>query len=1109
MPFARPHNLPCWLFVVALVCFRGTSFATEPPPEVTPEKPTRAQTQRLCEDHGGDVDACVSACTTYAAEPRCRLWLRFGETGAKLLAEAKPGEDARELEKKARASGVSKEEARYIRWYGTAALQQKDPSLAPSKDLADDKLRGDIDQFFASFEGDEIAAATGVASEYGQYISVYDELLPRLIEELGAEHIRVMRFALIIGKYSLLVSDRERAHGYLEIAARAANKLLPREHPWRAEANFYALAARQLIEADPNTPLTPIEAEMHRGDRALGRYSSRYFVMRLVFGRVLLARGEFGRARLVFFEWQRDMSRLMSKHYPVIGLVCVYLAEAVARDGDLLYAQSLLLKAKRSMSKNPSNLALWIPYHSVYSLQQRLWGKAFSSDEAKATALDHAHEALTLARQQLGEGNPELWEHRRNLALAYQAQGRIFAAKKIHKMALAEVSKVHGDENRKVLQSRRDLAFIFIASGNNKRALEHYTTSTPPAIKQDAITYFDHMALAYHLDGQIEPSLVASRKSLELRRGLIWEQILDQKDTTRTAFALRNTYETLFHTLTLEEADLQAQFETILNWHGTGLAIAKEKQRRIIALSKLAGKDADARDAWEAHRNGTAFLDPKALELAHKRLEAQGIELTGAPPEHITRVDLCEDLAKRDTWLVLYRAHLRVDAKSSRAGVPKDSRFYYAYVLSPECRLHRQNIAVAPLFEADLKTWRNQVTVSQECFKKHGTPFKCLKAFAKMDALSEHLYAHLFKRIEDKLTGANKLLVVPDGTMATVAFEGIVNPSTKKYLIEERQIDLLTSPHALLETSRPTKATRGNDSALIVGDLDYDHSAPSAAAAMAGWQVCEKGKCDRSLTKSLPKKALKKRLARASTRGSKDGETPNCGVGLKWAPLRTEASAVAEMLGAHLSDEVVLIRGDTALESIVRDAMNQKRFIHLATHGFYASKGTCFEKMSGGDSIEILDRILEEGVRYDSMRQVSLVLSGVSDISARRGSGEDGFLDGSELGDLDLSQTELVSLSACETGLGIDFAGDGIHAMARAFIEAGAHNVINSLWQVPDASTRDLFIDFYTRYTAPSAKLTHGEALRQAKLVALKKARDSGLTHSAFMWAAFPLLVGK
>jgi CHAT domain-containing protein len=107
---------------------------------------------------------------------------------------------------------------------------------------------------------------------------------------------------------------------------------------------------------------------------------------------------------------------------------------------------------------------------------------------------------------------------------------------------------------------------------------------------------------------------------------------------------------------------------------------------------------------------------------------------------------------------------------------------------------------------------------------------------------------------------------------------------------------------------------------------------------------------------------------------------------------------------------------------------------------------------------------------------------------------EDGLLTAEDVTGLDLLDTELVVLSACETGLGEVRTGEGVFGLRRAFIVAGARTLVMSLWKVPDEQTRELMIDFSCRVLSGQGV---ADALRQAQLAMKEKYPDP------YFWGAF------
>ena len=204
-----------------------------------------------------------------------------------------------------------------------------------------------------------------------------------------------------------------------------------------------------------------------------------------------------------------------------------------------------------------------------------------------------------------------------------------------------------------------------------------------------------------------------------------------------------------------------------------------------------------------------------------------------------------------------------------------------------------------------------------------------------------------------------------------------------------------------------------------------------------------------------------------------------------------EADLIANALQENRIETNLIKGADADEESFRKMDGNSPSIIHLSTHGFYL---VGFDKYA-----EYFDKLLTYSIKDNSMLLSGLLLADAN--STLRGSNEktplnDGIITAEEIAMLDLRNTELVVLSACETAIGVNLQ-EGFGGLVRAFKNAGVKSVLASLWKVPDDATAKLMTSFYKIFLS-------GTEMHLALKMAQKEV--SKLNPDPYYWASFILL---
>ncbi|HEX5170269.1 MAG TPA: CHAT domain-containing tetratricopeptide repeat protein [Cyclobacteriaceae bacterium] len=238
---------------------------------------------------------------------------------------------------------------------------------------------------------------------------------------------------------------------------------------------------------------------------------------------------------------------------------------------------------------------------------------------------------------------------------------------------------------------------------------------------------------------------------------------------------------------------------------------------------------------------------------------------------------------------------------------------------------------------------------------------------------------------------------------------------------------------------------------------------------------------------------IKKRKASTSKKIALLAGFPDYG-GTAVSPLpgtKTEIEGIGKILKAS-GYQVTSFLATTATEANIKNA-KAPSVMHIATHGYFLQDATHHSGTAFGVNLE--------NANDNALLRSGLLFAGGAKTAAgampNLVSNDNGVLTAYEAMNLNLQGTDLVVLSACETGLGDVKAGEGVYGLQRAFLVAGAEAIIMSLWKVDDAATQTLMTNFYTNWLKLRDKQ---KAFKQAQLQLMTKYKEP------YYWGAFVMM---
>jgi tetratricopeptide (TPR) repeat protein len=899
---------------------------------------------------------------------------------------------------------------------------------------------GDYPEVAASLNA--LASLRKKVEDYEQAASLYRRALRIQEKALGSNHLN------LTGPLNNLASVYESAGDYEK-----AEPLYRR-----------ALAIREKTFGPDHTNVTA----------ALGNLGALYTAM-----------GDYEKAESFYRRALDVRERALGPYHPNVATDLNNLAALHREAGDYGKAEPLL---RRALDIDEQALG---PYHPNVATDLNNLGSLYreSGDYQKAKPL--LRRALAIDEQALGPAHPTAASSLYSLALLYQATGEYANAEPLFRRALAIYEQTAGADHPETANVLHNLALLYKADGKHlkaeplaQRALEIRERTFGP----------DHPAVAQSL--MTLAGLAAAQQRYRSAVDLFKKGLVLQENQIRTVFpAMAEKHKPTFVrslsgdyliVLSLIHQHLRGDHEAVRN----GLELVLRRKGAMIdaeywTRDELRGRLSDqTRSDWEqldavrgelarlfrhkpekmgldAYRGTLAALR-RQVETMEGRLAGESVLTARELKDRAITVDGVAHSLPGNSALVEF-AKIR-DFDFAR-GTWKPSERYVAFVLrkSGDASLADLGEAgkVALLVRRALEDIRSSkgVAGSRPAKKPRARP-----AFQASLRSLEELYAALWAPMEQVLGSVDNILISPDGLLNLIPFAAL-RDGQGRFLVERYRLAYLTSGKEL--AGGDATSSRPGSGLLLVANPAFD----------------------------------KKVLGTAGRGGSLRSRDFR----VVFSPLpatEREGREIPPLVGVNGGGKQVLV-GKLATESTVK-ASQSPRILHLATHGFFLSDES-FAPDAGAPKASPKkgrSRAKRAALRpYENpLVRSGLALAGAN-YAVKATGGDDGILTALEIAGMDLSGTELVVLSACETGAGRVPNGEGVFGLRRAFALAGAKNLLMSLWPVSDDVTARQMKVFYQKIrTMPPA-----EALREAQLESLRELKVKYGVPPPRLWAPFIL----
>jgi CHAT domain-containing protein/tetratricopeptide (TPR) repeat protein len=929
--------------------------------------------------------------------------------------------------------------------------------------------------------------------------TVYSEALEIRRKALGEDHPDVENTLYSLGIVNLNLGNLDKAESYHLKALEIRKKTLGEDHPKVGDSYIYlGWVNGQLARFDKSESFLVRALEIKK--KANGEENQDLGPIYANLGILKSMQGDFAKAEFYIQKALEIQKKFLGEDHPRVAALYNNLGINCKELGDFARSESFLYKALEIWKK-----ALGEEHPDVATSYQNLGDVLYDLGDF-ATSETYYVKALEIRKKTLSDQHPDLADSFNNLGIVNMNNSDYSKAISYHSKALEIRKRSLGEEHPSVAESIHNLGAVHYLLGNfsktescYSKAFEIMENTFDKGNPKLAVSFYD-LGCIHHKTGHYNKAESFFKMAREIQRKALGEE---SPLMVNLWYGFGNLY---FD---------KKEFAKAASHYQKGQRLHQRLIGRYFPVFSEHEREAYLKKDEDEHKVAVAFLIAAGQtmpelrgELYDHQLFFKGL-LLNTSARWKQRIKTSGDLKlirRYDEWEILQHkiSNLFTSTDSSeRAGL--DSLVHKAEKLEKELAQRSENFARSE--ERKARSWQEvqqrlkpgEAAIEMVRIQKYGIArvvtdtsdqkkptylekgltdtiqyaalvltktgvqpelvllqngnalegkwFNLYRNSIDMRIKDELSYRQFWEPIARKLKGIKKVWFSADGVYHKINPGTLKNPANGKYVFEEMELSLLGSTKDLLKNNPDESENR---LACLVGNPDFQ----TGRIATAGQ------------SRSVPEISYYLQ----PIPGMEISELPG---------TQIEVDSIAALLQKK-GWEVQEYAGSNASEEKIKDIYKPSVLL-LSTHGFFQP-----------DSTPGTNPLIHSG----------LLLSG----SARtlregksRNEADDGILTAYEAMNLNLDNTELVVLSACETGLGEIKNGEGVYGLQRAFQVAGARHMIMSLWKVDDTVTQQLMVRFFKHWLNGKSKQA---AFNQAQKEIQARHREP------YYWGGF-VMMGK